>query len=86
MANPNPFNPRTKLIYELEQAQQISIDIFDLRGHHVCNLFEGHQAVGRHEITWKGVDQNGRNLASGIYLAYMKTGQKTYPLQLTLVR
>jgi flagellar hook assembly protein FlgD len=64
---PNPFNPGTTIRFELPQDEQVSIRIFDVRGRVVRTLVQGRRPAGYNEVTWNGVDESGRRVASGVY-------------------
>ena len=61
-AYPNPFNSSAKLRFNIDQSENISIKIFDLRGREIVVLAEEYFQPGEYEITWSPA-----NLTSGIY-------------------
>ncbi|MCP3999226.1 MAG: T9SS type A sorting domain-containing protein, partial [bacterium] len=65
--SPNPFNPVTMIRFDLPRAGQVRLDIIDVSGRHVATLIDGSLEAGRHEQTWRGVDDRGRSLSSGLY-------------------
>jgi FlgD Ig-like domain/CARDB len=85
-AFPNPFNPRTRLVYEVLKEQDISIAVYDVKGRLVSTLWDGPQVPGRHEVLWDGTDKQGSAMASGVYLARMMTREGVTMRHLTLVR
>lgn len=70
---PNPFNPTTTISYDLANAGDLSIRIYNLKGQLVKVLYNGNQTVGRHSIKWDGRDQNKRSVASGVYFYRLET-------------
>ncbi len=72
--HPNPFNPRTVLSFEAGGAGRVDLAIFDLRGRLVRTLVSEPLPAGRHEVVWDGMDQTGRHVASGTYLARVREG------------
>jgi flagellar hook assembly protein FlgD len=68
-AFPNPFNPTTTLLFEMAVEGPARLEIFSVEGRRVLTLVDERLAVGQHERDWDGRDENGRALASGIYLA-----------------
>ena len=74
-AYPNPFNPNTTLRYQLKDAGNVKIDIYNQRGQLVRSFVKSHDAAGYYNILWDGCDGNGRALASGVYL-YKMTSDK----------
>ena len=72
---PNPFNPCTKIPYNLPEQAVISIEIYNLRGNLVRTLWRGSQMAGQHVINWDGTDNNGANVVSGIYFYKLQAGK-----------
>jgi hypothetical protein len=70
---PNPFNPETIISFNNQIAGHISIDIYNVKGQLVKTLFNGFHNPGRHEIVWKGTDNNNNNVSSGVYFTKIKT-------------
>lgn len=64
---PNPFNPTTTIAFDLPQAADVSIDIYDVSGQRIHNLLSRTEAGGTHEVTWDGRNSAGSPLPSGIY-------------------
>ena len=64
---PNPFNPTTKIAFDLAHAGPVKLQIFDVAGHVVKTLVDGTTPAGRHEAAWAGLDQAGRRVSSGVY-------------------
>jgi hypothetical protein len=65
---PNPFNPSTSITYNLPEACFVSLRIMDVLGREVAVLVSSNQEAGSYSITWNGVDQIGRTVASGTYM------------------
>ena len=65
---PNPFNPSTEIKFSLNKPQWISLNIYDLNGKHITQLFEGLQKAGTHKIRWNINDENELNIPSGLYI------------------
>jgi hypothetical protein len=65
---PNPFNPETTISYDLPEETDVYLVIYDLMSRTVRALVYGYQQPGRHEVVWDGRDENGREVASGVYL------------------
>jgi len=61
-ANPNPFNPSTTIFFELQQASEIKLAVFDIQGREIQALGMGYWALGKHSVVW---DASGQ--ASGVY-------------------
>lgn len=83
---PNPFNPRTTLVYELARDQVVDLTIYSLDGRLVRRLDSGSRTSGRHEVVWDGMDRNGRPVTSGTYLYRLYTGGIVQTRTMALVR
>jgi hypothetical protein len=70
---PNPFNPRTRIAFELAERQHASLAIFDVRGRRVRTLVSETLDAGPHWRDWDGTDGAGRHVASGVYLYRLTT-------------
>ncbi len=62
-AYPNPFNPTTTIGYDLAQAGQVTLAVYNLMGQHVATLVNGTETGGRHSVAF---DATG--LPSGMYV------------------
>lgn len=83
---PNPFNPRTTLAFDLAQAGLVEVAIFALDGRRVATLVREERPAGRHSAVWQGRDDGGRAVASGTYLCRLQTPQGSFSKRLTLLR
>jgi hypothetical protein len=70
---PNPFNPSTRLHFEMAVAGEVDLAVYDTRGHLVREFRVGHLAAGHHSVMWDGADQAGRPAASGVYQVQLVT-------------
>lgn len=66
-ARPNPANGGTRLSFALDRARDLTLTVYDLRGHRVADLASGNFAAGPHTIDWDGRAAAGAALASGTY-------------------
>jgi len=72
---PNPFNPQTSFTLSLPEASDYAIRIFNVAGQ-LVKTFEGHAEAGVHTITWDGRNDQGSQVASGVY--FMKAQANTF--------
>jgi M6 family metalloprotease-like protein len=63
---PNPFNAETILSFELPQATDLRLTLFNTAGQRV-RQWEGTWSAGYHTLVWNGQDEHGIPVASGIY-------------------
>jgi hypothetical protein len=74
---PNPFNPMTTISFSLPKPGNVTLKVFDIRGHLVKSLVDGHLDATTHEVQWNGTDNQGRQAASGVYYCMLQTdGQR----------
>jgi|GEM_PF-5838086 len=85
-AVPNPFNPRVTFRFELVVGSVARLQVFDLRGRMVADLGEEAREAGPHSVAWDGVDRQGRNLPSGVYLARISTPAGVASRKIVLAR
>lgn len=72
---PNPFGPRTQIIYELtSQFDEVYIDIYTLSGRRILRIDRFNAEtdlplndVGYHEVPWYGRDEADEFVANGVY-------------------
>lgn len=85
-ASPNPFNPTTTISFTLPSPTRVTVQIYDIRGREVKELVDGYLVAGRWDIEWKGEDDAGRRLASGVYLYSVRAYRKSWPGKLVLLK
>ncbi|MBD3220640.1 Omp28-related outer membrane protein [bacterium] len=74
-AYPSPFNPQTRIRFELPAAGPVDVRVHDLAGRVVRTLVDGaRRPAGTHEVVWRGRDDRGRALSSGVYLVRVRAG------------
>ncbi|MBU0507642.1 T9SS type A sorting domain-containing protein [bacterium] len=66
---PNPFNASTRIVFELNRAQHVTLRVFDVTGRETATLFDAQAMAGEHDITW---DATG--FGSGVYFAVLQAG------------
>lgn len=86
---PNPFNSQTTIKYsiprEMDKAMAM-LTIYNMLGNRIRILVNGIQAVGQHTITWNGKDENGVEVASGMYLYRLECKGSTLNRKMLLLR
>ncbi|MCP4546638.1 MAG: hypothetical protein GY835_09265, partial [bacterium] len=76
---PNPFNPKTRISFDLPEAQNVRLSVFAPDGRCIITLVNEAVAAGHHSVTWNGRDSAGQSVASGVYFYSIDAG----PLQKT---
>ena len=70
---PNPFNPTTTISYAMDVNSYVYIDIYNVKGQKVIELFNGLVNAGNHSVVWDGKDDKGKAVKSGVYFYKIKT-------------
>lgn len=83
---PNPFNPVTNIEYYLADPGPVSLRIYDTAGHCIRTLATGEASPGSHRLSWRGVDDHGRPLATGVYLLRLDAAGIRQCRRLVLIR
>jgi 5-hydroxyisourate hydrolase-like protein (transthyretin family) len=68
---PNPFNPTTEIKFILPETAQLKLIIYNILGKPVKTLYDGQHKAGTFAIQWTGRDDQGKKLASGVYIYKM---------------
>lgn len=88
-AFPNPFNPTTRIAYnvpsDLEGGAPVSLQIHDLKGR-LVRSFDVDRTSGSHSVQWHGRDNQGQNVATGLYVARYVCGTYHQTTKLTLLK
>lgn len=82
---PNPFNPSTRIRFELDRSGPVRLEVVDAQGRRVRTLIDGLRTPGRYEVVWNGRDQGGAPVASGVYRARLIEGGAVLSRSMTLV-
>ena len=83
---PNPFNSSTVISWFQLQPGPARLEVFALTGQRVAVLRERPQKAGFHRLRWDGRDDQGRALASGVYVYRLVTAGDVQTRMLTLLR
>ena len=66
---PNPFNPSTKINFDIPKSGFVTLKVYDVTGRMVANLVSQNIAAGKFEYEW-----NANNMPSGVYFYTLKAG------------
>jgi hypothetical protein len=86
--HPNPFNPQTIIPYTVPSGASlhVRIAIFDATGRAVRVLVNETQSAGAREVIWRGENEAGAIVSSGIYYCVMDAGGKRFTQKLVLLK
>ena len=78
---PNPFNPTTIINYSLPKAGNVKLTVYNSIGSKVATIVDDNKPAGNYSVQF-----NGSNLASGIYLYRLETGNYNATKKLILLK
>lgn len=83
---PNPFNPVTTISYNIPNAGHVSVEIYNIAGQKVKTLVNENQSAGANSVIWNGTNDNGKTVASGVYMYKIKNGKHTSTKKMILMK
>tara|TARA_B100000959_G_scaffold122167_4_gene128276 strand:- start:4292 stop:4657 length:366 start_codon:yes stop_codon:yes gene_type:complete len=85
--HPNPFNPVTTIRYDLPQAGDVKLTIYDMLGREMKVLVSQQgMSPGSHTVVWDGTDRLGQPAAAGVYIYQLKSGDFINTKKLVLLK
>ncbi|MBK6911196.1 MAG: lamin tail domain-containing protein [bacterium] len=78
---PNPFNPETAIRFDLAEASEVTLTVFNVAGQEVATLVNGNMNAGAHSVSF-----DGANLTSGVYLYRLTAGEFTSTMKMVLLK
>lgn len=83
---PNPFNPSTTISFFIPVDQRVELTIFDITGRQVVRLLDQGMTSGDHAVVWRGVDDRGGRVASGVYFLRLTTGSVVETARVVMIK
>jgi photosystem II stability/assembly factor-like uncharacterized protein len=78
---PNPFNPVTKIKFDLPSNSNVKLKVFDVTGREVADLINGELKAGTYEYQFNAV-----NLSSGMYFYRIEMSNYTEIKRMVLIK
>ena len=83
--SPSPASGVTRLAYALPQAGRVSLALYDATGRRVRVISDGPQDAGSHSLSVALRDEQGHELAAGLYFARLLTGRTSLTQRLVVL-
>jgi hypothetical protein len=78
---PNPFNPSTVINYSIPKTSMVKISVFDILGREVMTLVNDTKQPGSYNVEF-----DASNLASGVYICKLQSGNFTDTKKMLLIK
>lgn len=78
---PNPFNPTSNIRFTLPQTNNVRLDVYNINGQLVQTLVNTRMNAGEHTVQF-----NAGNLASGVYIYRITSGNFVQSKKMTLIK
>jgi hypothetical protein len=84
---PNPFNPTTTIKYTIKEQAHVSLKIYNVAGQLVKTLVnEVKRPENVRPIEWRGINNAGESVASGVYFYKLATKNFTQTKKMVLLK
>ena len=83
---PNPFNPQTTIRFEMPNAGDIRMGIYNALGQTVRTLITGYVPAGQHVVVWDARDDFGQQVGAGIYLYRLEMDGRAITRKMMLLK
>jgi hypothetical protein len=78
---PNPFNPVTKIVFDIPKQSVSELTIYDISGRVIETIVNENLQAGKYEVQW-----NASNYSSGVYFYRLQTSTFTDTKKMLLVK
>ncbi len=83
---PNPFNPDTKISFNIDKPGFAVVSIYNQKGEFVKQLMNREVTSGSYELNWNGEDEKAKSVASGCYFTKVSLDEKSKIKQMLLLK
>ncbi|MBN1989669.1 MAG: PKD domain-containing protein [Bacteroidales bacterium] len=84
-AYPNPFSSSVKIQFSVEEATNVTIEVYSLVGSKVAILTNKVYPTGEHDVMWDRAAFSQNRVPAGIYFVRMRTGKYTGSIRVVAV-
>ncbi|MGO9480776.1 MAG: FlgD immunoglobulin-like domain containing protein [Candidatus Kryptoniota bacterium] len=83
---PNPFNPSTKIGFELPKDSHVKLVIYNIVGREVAQVADANYPAGYTELTWNGMNNHGTIVSSGVYFYRISADKWNKVMKMMLIK
>jgi hypothetical protein len=85
-AYPNPFNPSSTISYDLPEASDVILIIYDIKGRSIRTLTDTYQPAGTFNLQWNGTTNDGSQVGTGVYFTRIQVGKHSGVIKIVYLR
>ena len=74
--SPNPFTDHTAIQFQLNTTDNVSVKVYDVYGKEIISLVDSKLVPGEHTFYWFGDNQDGAQVAPGVYYYSISTSSE----------
>jgi len=79
---PNPFNPTTKISYNIPETSFLTLKVYDVLGNEVATLVNEEKPAGKYEVEFSATGE----LTSSVYFYQLKAGYYIETKKMLLIK
>ena len=83
---PNPFSTSLTIEFNIPEASDVTISVFEMSGRLVKTIFKSGVGAGNHTVVWDGTNVNGVNCSSSSYMLHVSDGKHNVTRRIILAR
>ena len=83
---PNPVRSNLSIKFCLAQIENVSIDIYSLKGRLIKCLANERLRTGYYKVLWNTEENSGQSVSTGQYIMKMRIGKKVFNKTLTIIK
>ncbi len=83
---PNPFNPVTTIAYSIPAPAHVTVEVYNVSGQRTATLVDEDMDAGTHEVLWRGRNDDGESVGSGIYFYRITVGEFSSSRKMILLK
>ncbi len=84
--HPNPFNPTTRIRYEIKAQTHVSLVVFDVQGRQIKTLVNEVKSPGQFTAEWNGTNANGSRVSTGVYFYRLSAGNFNQTMKMVMLK
>ena len=78
---PNPFNPSTTINFQIQEAGQVTLKVYDVIGNEITTLINEKKDTGNYSVKY-----DASSLSSGTYIYQLRMGSFVETKKLILIK